>query len=119
MKKKKYECPIRMWCDVAVVSIPLVSIGIACNLTSALWWAAGFFGVGLIGVGVSLYYMFKDRPLNETPISKDISMAATYVWPCILSGMIFEYFGNDPLPFYILAGFAMAVILFVNHYDFL
>ncbi len=108
-----------MWCDVAVVSIPLFSIGIACNLTSALWWGTGFFGVGLIGVGVSIYSMFKDIPFKETSISKDISMVATYVWPCVLAGLIFEYFGNDPLPYYILAAFLIPVILFVNHYDFL
>lgn len=115
MKKKRYEWPLRMWCDVVVVSLPLFVIGLFGDERVSLWISVAIFVTSLIGVVFSLYYLLKDRPLRETPLSKDISMAATYAWPCVLSGLIVDHFGNDGLPFYILAGFAMIVICFVNH----
>lgn len=106
-----------MWCDVTVVSLPLFAIGLFGDVRAFLVISVAIFVIGLVGVAVSLYFLLKDKDLRETPLSKDISMAATYVWPCILSGLIVDHFGNDGLPFYFLAGFAMGVIIFVNHTD--
>lgn len=117
MREISVHYSLRLLCDVAIVAAPMFAIGIAGNTPWARWLAIGILVIVLIGLGVSLYYLFKDRPLWETPLSKDISMAATYVWPCILSGLIVDHFGNDGLPFYFLAGFAMGVIIFVNHTD--
>lgn len=85
--------------DVCVV---LVDSELLADCTADV--AAPMFAIGIAG----------NRPWA---ISKDISMAATYAWPCILSGLIVDHFGNDGLPFYVLAGFAMVVIIFVNHND--
>ncbi|MDE5793859.1 MAG: hypothetical protein K2I08_03980 [Muribaculaceae bacterium] len=115
MRKISVHYSLRSLCDMAVVAAPMFAIGIAGNRPWARWLAIGILVIVFIGLGVSLYHLFKDRPLHETPISKDISMVATYVWPCILSGLIVDHFGNDGLPFYILAGFVMGVIIFVNH----
>ncbi|MDE6786877.1 MAG: hypothetical protein K2J46_07565 [Muribaculaceae bacterium] len=115
--KKRYEWPLRMWCDVVVVSLPLFVIGLFGDKSKALWISVAIFVISMIGIAFSIYYLFKGRQLRETPLSKDISMAVTYVWPCILSGLIVDHFGNDGLPFYILAGFVMVVIIFVNHND--
>ena len=98
-----------MWCDVVVVSLPLFVIGLFGDKSEALWISVAILVTSMIGVAFSLYYLFKGRQLRETPLSKDISMTATYAWPCVLSGLIVDYFGNDGLPFYILAGFAMTV----------
>lgn len=115
MKKSIYNCPLRMWCDVAVISVPMFAIGMAGDKTWAKWISIAILVIGLIGVGISLYHLIKEKPLRDTPLSKDISMAATYVWPCVLSGLIADHFGNYGLPFYILAGVVMGVILLVNH----
>ena len=104
-----------MWCDVVVVSLPLFVIGFLGDVRVSLWISIAIFVISLIGVAFSLYYLFKDRQLRETPLSKDISMAATYAWPCVLSGLIVDHFGNDGIPFYIFAGFVMIVIFLVNH----
>lgn len=115
MKKKRCDNFIRIWCDVGVVAIPLFAIGVAGDCIWGLWVSIGIFAIGLIGIGVSLYHLLNEKPLRETPLSKDISMAATYVWPCILSGLIVDYLGSDGIPFYVLAAFVMGVILLVNH----
>ena len=115
MKKIKYEYPLRMWCDIIAIAVPLFAIGIAENLIWSFWLSFGIFAIGFVGTCVSLYHLLTEKPLRETPLSKDVSMAATYVWPCLLSGLIIDHFGYDGLPFYILAAVVMATILLVNH----
>lgn len=119
MKKIRNIYPLTSWCDVSAIAIPLFAIGISGNRPWALWLAAVIFLIGLIGISVSLYHLLTDKPLRETPLSKDIAMAATYVWPCILSGLIVDYFGSDGIPFYVLAAVVMGVILLVNHNELL
>ncbi len=106
-----------MGCDVMAVAVPLFAIGIAGGFVEVLWFSIGIFAIGLVGALVSLYHLLKEKPLRETPLSKDISMAATYVWPCILSGLIAEHFGTDGVPFYVLGVVIMGVILLVNHQE--
>ncbi len=97
------------------VAVPLFAIGIAGSVVESLWVSIGIFAIGLVGGLVSLYYLLAEKPLRETPVSKDISMAATYVWPCIVGGLIADYYGSDGVPFYVLAAVVMGVVMLVNH----
>lgn len=117
MKKIRYEYPIRMWCDVMAVAVPLFAIGIVGSVGESLWLSIGIFVIGLVGALVSLYHLLTEKPLQETPVSKDISMAATYVWPCIFGGLIADHYGSDGIPFYVMAAVVMGVVLLVNHND--
>lgn len=108
---------MRMWCDIIAVVVPLFAIGIVGSFVEALWASIGVFAIGLIGALVSLYHLLTEKPLQKTPVSKDISMAATYVWPCIFGGLIADHFGSDGVPFYVLAAVVMGVVLLVNHND--
>ncbi len=115
MKKIRYEYPLRMWCDIMVIAVQLLAIGIAGSLHGFFLLSIGIFAIGLIGTVVSLYHLLTEKPLLESSLSKDISMAATYVWPCILSGLIVDHFGTDGLPYYVMAAVVMGVVLLVNH----
>ncbi len=117
MKKKGFVYPLRMWCDILAVGITLFAMGIAGSFVGPFWVSIGVFITGLVGALISIYYLLKEKPLQESPLSKDISMAATYVWPCILSGLIVDHFGIDGLSFYVMAAVIMGVVLLVNHND--
>lgn len=117
MKKIRTNFPLPMWVDVAMIAIPLFAIGIATDHTWAFWATGAALAIGIIGALLSLYHYWTDKPIKDSPVCKDISMAATYVWPCILSGLIVDYFGIDGLLFYLLAVAAMGIILLINHFD--
>ncbi len=120
MKKIRFNFPLRMWVDVAALSVPLFAIGMADDQTWALWWSGITLGIGIIGGCISLFHLVTERPIKDSPICKDISMAATYVWPCILGGLICDRcarLGCEGYPFYFLAFVVMGLILLVNHCD--
>ena len=115
MKKHRFNFPIKMWTDIAAVTITLFAIGVAVHMVWVLFISVIIFAIALTGVIVSLYRFHKDIPLKDSSLSRDISMIATYVWPCILGGLIFEEYGYFGAPFFIFAFFITVGILIVNH----
>ncbi len=106
---------LRMFIDIAVIGLPLFAIGVSGKEPVLLWISLGILFIGFLGFYISLFQYLNDKTLPESAIFKDISMAATYVWPCILSGLITYYFGYEGWLFYVLAAFALCIILILNH----
>ena len=119
MKKIRINFPLKMWVDVLMISIPLFAIGVATDQTWAFWATGAALSIGIIGALLSLYHYWTDKPIKDSPVCKDIGMAATYVWPCILAGLIVDYFGIDGVMFYLLAVVVMGIILLANHIDWM
>lgn len=118
-KKIRTNFPLRMWVDIGALSVPLFAIGMALDQTWALWACGIAVCIGFIGACFSIYHLYADDHVDDSPACKDIGMAATWVWPCILGGLICGHFGCESTPFYILAVIAMALIALVNHNDIL
>lgn len=117
MKRIRFNFPLRMWSDVGIVSVPLFAIGLGGKEAWALWLSGIIVVAATVGFVTSLLIRINDRPLEDSPICRDVGMAATYVWPCILTGLILDNYGIESCPFYIFAVFVMGIILFVNHND--